>query len=39
MGLRSERQLMAKLLNLSEILKWEMSTFKMNLKSKNRYQN
>lgn len=39
MDLRSERQLIAKLLNLSEILKWEMSTFKMNLKSKNGYQN
>lgn len=39
MGLRSERQLIAKLLNLSEILKWEMNTFKMNLKSKNGYQN
>lgn len=32
MGLRNERQLIAKLLNLSEILKWEMNTFKMNLK-------
>lgn len=39
MGLGSERQLIAKLLNFSEILKWEMSTFKINLKYKNGYQN
>lgn len=39
MGLRSERQFIAKLLNFSEILKWEMNTFEMNLKSKNGYQN